>query len=143
MPTWVKVVLIIVIVGFVMLVLGIVLAARWVRTKGERLSEEGKAMAAEGQKFGEAKDAEACLAESLNRMKNCSGFICEAKIKLFLDNCLQTATVPPELCSTIPKQTAILDSARWQLEECERRGWKNNQRCTRLVQQLQLHCERQ
>lgn len=140
MPTWVKVVLVVVGVGFLLLVIGIVVAARWVKSRGAQLQEQGKAVIAEAEAFGKGKDGEACMAEALNRLKSAEGFIGEAKTKVFLQHCLQAATVAPEMCEGVPAPTEIMKSASWTLAECERRGWPNNQRCARLVGALQVHC---
>jgi hypothetical protein len=140
MPTWVKVVLIIVLVGFVVLVAGVIVAARWVRSRGESLKEEGKALVAEAREFGRGKDGEACLAESFTRLKACDGFICEAKVKIFLQGCLETATVSPEFCAGVPPPSEIMKTVRYQLAECERRGMANSKPCTRLMGGVQAYC---
>lgn len=140
MPTWVKVVLIIFLVGFVVLVAGIIIAARWVRSQGASLQEEGKVLMAEAEEFGKGKDGEACLDESFRRLKACNGFICEAKVKVFLQGCLSSATVPPEFCQGVPKPTEIMATVRYQLAECEKRGMASNKPCTRLISGVQAHC---
>ena len=141
MPTWVKVVLIIVVVGFIVLVAGIVIAARWMKSQGAVLKEQGEAVMAEAEAFGKGKDGEACMAEALNRLKTADGFLGEAKTKIFLQHCLSAATVAPETCAGVPSPTEILKSASWTLDECAKRGWANDQRCTRLIGALQVHCE--
>jgi hypothetical protein len=140
MPTWVKVVLVIVVVGFLAIVAGVIVAARWVRSQGASLQEQGKALAEDAEAFGRDKEPEACVAESLTRLKACPGFICEAKIKIFLTACLQAANDKTELCTGVPPPTEIMESARWQIAECDRRGWGNSQRCTRTVSTVQMHC---
>jgi hypothetical protein len=141
MPTWVKVVLIVVLVGFVLLVAGVLIAARWVKGQAAQLEKQGKATIAEARAFGEGKDGEACIAESLTRLKSASGFIGEAKVKVFLQHCLETATVSPATCEGVPEPAEIMDSARWTLAECGRRGFGNDQRCGRVLGALQVHCE--
>lgn len=140
MPAWVKVVLGIILVGFVLLLVGAIIAARWVRTRADNLKKQGEALIAEAQEFGRGKDADACVVETLERLRACEGFICEAKAKVFLQKCLTTANVKPELCRGIPPQSEIMASARWQIAECERRGWGNNQRCMRTIGALQMYC---
>lgn len=142
MPTWVKIVVVIVVVGFIGVAVAIVLAARWVKSQGAELQKQGEVVVAEGKRFGQGKDANACIAEALTRVRACDGFICEAKIRVFLQNCLETATVSPELCATVPKTTAILESAQWQVAECGRRGAPNDARCVRLIGELQVHCSK-
>ena len=140
MPTWVKVVLVVVIAGFLLLVAGVVIFARWVKAQGAQLQEQGKATIAEAEAFGRGKDGEACVAEALERMKTADGFIGEAKTKVFLQHCLGTATVAPQTCEGVPAPTEILKTAQWTVDECARRGYPNNQRCTRLIGALQVHC---
>jgi len=140
MPTWVKVVLIIFLVGFVVLVAGIIIAARWVRSQGASLQTEGKALMAEAQEYGKGKDGEACVDESFRRLKTCNGFICEARVKIFLQACLPSATVPPEFCEGVPKPSEIMATVRYQLGECEKRGMTNDKPCTRLIAGVQAYC---
>lgn len=141
MPTWVKVILIVVGVGFLLLVVGVVVAARWVKSSGEELQKQSKVILEEAEAFGKGKDGEACIAEGLNRLKAADGFIGEAKTKIFLQHCLSVATVAPQTCEGVPSPTEIMQSARWSIDECAKRGWANSQRCTRLIGALQFHCE--
>lgn len=140
MPTWVKVVLVVILVGFLLLVAGVVIFARWMKSQGARLQEQGKVAIAEAEAFGKGKDGEACVAEALNRLKTAEGFIGEAKTKVFLQHCLQAATVPPAMCEGVPAPTELMKTAQWTLDECARRGFPNNQRCARLIGALQVHC---
>jgi hypothetical protein len=140
MPTWVKVVLIVVLVGFTLLVGGVIVAARWVRSKGETLKEQGKAVVAEAEKFAETHTEAECVTESLNRLRSCPGFICEAKLKVFLTTCLNASEESPELCENVPGPDQLVQGTKWQLAECQRRGWPNNQRCMRMVNTVQVFC---
>ncbi|HYC88481.1 MAG TPA: hypothetical protein VEO54_04650 [Thermoanaerobaculia bacterium] len=140
MPTWVKVILIIVLVGFAVLVAGIVIAARWVKSQGPAIEQAGKDATAEAKAFGQGKDGEACIAESFRRQKAATGFLDQAKVNIFLQQCLDVATVAPETCKGVPEHTAIMDSVRWKSEECARRGRANDQACLQLISALQVHC---
>lgn len=140
MPTWVKVVLVVVLAGFAILAVGIVVAARWVRHRGHALMEEGKVVVADAERFGKGKEEEACMTESFARLKACDGFICEAKTKVFLTHCLGAANKSAETCNAVPRRSEIMASVRWQLDECSRRGMPNDQPCTRLLQGLQEYC---
>jgi hypothetical protein len=140
MPTWVKVVLVVVLVGFAAMAVGLVVAARWLRHRGQSLARETERISVEAEQFGKGKDGEACVTESLARLKNCDGFICEAKMKMFLVTCLNAANTTPETCKGVPNPNELVAGVRWQLAECSRRGFENDQRCTRLVQGLQVHC---
>lgn len=141
MPTWVKVVLVVVLVSFAALAVGIVFAARWLKEQGRAVAKNTENTVTEAQQFGKGKDAEACMTEALSRLKPCDGFICEAQTKLFLVNCLEAATVKPEECANVPATKELMQTVRWQRDECAKRGWPGDQRCTRLVQGLQVYCE--
>lgn len=140
MPTWVKVVLIIVLVGFVLLVAGIIVAARWVKSQAPAIEQAGKDATAEAKAFGEGKDGEACIAESFRRQKVAKGFLDQAKVNMFLQQCLDVATVAPQTCQGVPEPSAIMDSIRWKSDECARRGRANDQACLQLISALQMHC---
>jgi hypothetical protein len=142
MPTWLKVILIILVIGIALVAGAVFVGVRWFRAHEGELRAQGKAVIAEGQDFGRGKDAEACVAESFARLKRCDGFICEAKTKIFLQHCVSTANIPPSFCDGVPKRSEILASARWALDECARRGLPNHQPCTRLVGALQEACEK-
>ena len=141
MPTWAKVVLIVVLAGFMVAAVGIFFAARWIRSRGASLQQEGKAVAVQGEEFGRGKNAQACIDESLTRLRSAPGFIGEAKVKLFLQSCLRTATVDEETCRDVPATMSLIDTARWQMRECAKHGWANDQRCMRTISALQLTCE--
>jgi hypothetical protein len=140
MPAWVKVVLAMILIGMVLLLVGAMVAARWVRTRADNLKKQGEVLTAEAKAFGTGKPGEACVSESLTRLRACQGFICEAKAKVFLQKCLTAANQTPDVCTGVPPPTEILASARWQIESCQRRGWRDNQRCMRLLGGLQAHC---
>jgi hypothetical protein len=142
MPTSVKVLLIVFAVGFVVLVIGIIVAARWVKQRGESLKNEGVAVIAEARAFGEGKDAEACIAESMSRLDRASGFLGEPKVRMFLRHCLQAANVTPEACAGVPKREEILKTVSWSFGECAKRGKPNDRPCTRVLLALQQRCER-
>ena len=141
MPTWVKVVLVIVLVGFVLLIGGAIVAARWVRAKGERLQEQGKVLVSEAEAFGRGNETEACVAESLRRLRTCPGFICETKVNVFLTTCLSVAKPTPGLCTGVPGPMQPLEGAKWQAAECQRRGYPG-ERCMRTMAALQGYCSR-
>lgn len=142
MPTWLKVILIILFIGIVVVALAVFLGVRWLRSHEGELREQGQAVITEAEDFGRGKDGEACVTEAFARLRRCDGFICEAKTKIFLESCVKSSNVPPGFCDGIPKRSEILASATWALAECERRGLANDRPCTRLIGGLQEVCER-
>lgn len=140
MPRWAKVVLIASLAGLVLMFALLIFAGRWVRGRFDSFEREGDAAAVEGRGFGAGKEAEACVAESLERVKGCSFVFCEAKVMSFMGSCLDAATTPPGYCDTAATGTNADEWRRWKYEECERRGWGANEQCVRVVGVLQLHC---
>jgi hypothetical protein len=142
MPTWLKVILIILFIGIAAVALAVFFGMRWLRSHEGELRDQGRAVFAEAEAFGRGKDAEACVSESLARLRRCDGFICEAKTKIFLGQCVKSSNVPPGFCDGIPKRSEILPSVTWALNECARRGLANDRPCTRLIGALQEACEK-
>lgn len=144
MPTWLKVVLLIFVIGMTVLIGGIYLTYRWVRTHRDEVRAGAQKIVAEGEQFGRGRSGDACVAEALERGDRCgfANVVCEAKTKVFLDRCLAVATVPDEFCANVPKVENIVGSVPWAIRECARRGHPNEQRCTRLLQSVQAYCEK-
>jgi hypothetical protein len=142
-PTWLKIVLLVFLLFIAAMVGFGYLVFRWARQQGPQLQQQTRQTMEEAEAFGRGKDGEACIAESLARVKRCDGFICEARMKIFLSTCLGVATVPSGFCDGVPKQTEILNSTRWTMRECARRGYANSQRCGRLLATQQEYCSRE
>jgi hypothetical protein len=140
MPTWAKVILSLLLIGVLIIALVAFLTWRWVKNNAADLEKGGKAAVEEAQAFGRGKPAEACITETLNRVQKCDGFICEAKSKIFLTNCLGAADVTPELCANVPD--GIVAGATWSVDECARRGRPNDQRCIRAISGVAEFCRR-
>ena len=128
--------LIVVVIGVIVGVSGVV----WFRKHGKSILEEGQKSAEQGSAYGEGKQADECIGESLRRLKQCSTLTCQIQHKVFLNSCLEKATRPPEFCRDVPKQTEFTASARWALAECKRRGMENDQPCANLMQAVQTVC---
>ena len=142
MPTWAKVLLIVLVAGILCAGVAIFFGIRWARREFGQIQKDGPRMVADAQDFGRGKDGDACVAESLSRLARCDGFICEAKQKMFLMNCLSTATIAPEFCKDVPRHGEILKTATWAQAECARRGANDITRCTRVITGIQDHCSR-
>jgi len=140
MPTWAKVVLIVVSVLFLFVVVIGALGYRWAKTHAGELKDDAVKIKAEATEFARGKDANACVAETFARLDRCEGIICEVKSKLFLQACIAASAVPPDFCAPIPKRGEIIATAQWTLAECGRRGRPNDQRCTRVIGALQDYC---
>lgn len=140
MPKWVKIALVVVVVLFVATMALVVLAARWMKSQARTLEQQGQVLKTEATEFGQGKDAEACVAESLRRAGECTGFMCEAKAKVFMRTCMRAATVPADFCAGVPRPTELIAVGKWQVEECARRGFGNDRRCIGVIGEIPLYC---
>lgn len=140
MPKWVKIALIVVLVLFAGVVAAVIVAARWVKTQAKSLDAQITAVRAEAEAFGRGRDAEACLQESLRRVRACSGIVCEGKTKAFMSRCLQVANVPPGYCSGVPGPMEITKVGQWQYEQCVRHGFATDRRCIGIIGEIPLYC---
>ena len=140
MPTWLKVILIIVAVFIALIVGGGYIGYRWILSHQGEIRKQAAQVRADADEFARGKDANACIAEAFARVDRCDGIMCEARTKLFLSDCLEKTGVTPDICAAVPRRGQIIDSARWAVAECARRGRGEDQRCTRLIVELQEQC---
>ena len=140
MPTWLKVVLIVLALLFVLAAVVAVLGYRWVQSHAGELKADATKIKAEATEFARGKEANACIDETFARLDRCDGIICEVKTKIFLQNCIEASTVPAGFCASVPKRGEIMATAKWTLAECARRGRPNDQRCARVIPALQDYC---
>jgi hypothetical protein len=139
MPSWVKVLLAI-FGGFVLVIIVGGAGVFWyVHHNRARLMASGRRLMAEGAAYGRGRDANACIEEALRRGER--GFADGIRANVFLNGCLKTATVPPEVCAPVPPRNEIIRTSMWAAHECERRGHPGPP-CTNLMQQLQIRCEK-
>jgi hypothetical protein len=142
MPKWVKVVIVVVAILFVLAGVAAALAVRWIKRKAVQLQAQGEILVKDAHAFGQGRPAAACVDDTFVRLGQCDGFICEAKTKVFLTACLGAADVPPDFCATVPRRSEILRSATWAAGECAGRNRPGDQRCTRVIAGIQDYCER-
>jgi hypothetical protein len=133
-----------IILGVIVLLLIAVGAIGYVMMKkhGPQLRERFEKTEAEANAFGAGKPDTACVDEAFVRLRRCDGLMCEVEVQGFTTFCMQAAEPTAELCKGIPKPQNIMDTVKWSLEECDRRGLPQNKPCTRLIQTVQKHCFR-
>jgi len=143
MPAWLKIILIV--IGVIVLILvgfGVMGYVYFSQHRAEWM-KAGTAAKQEGEAFAATHDASQCVDEGIKRLSSCSGLTCEIGARTFLGTCMtKAANAPPQFCSGVPRRSEIIRSAKWRIEECGRRGQPNNQACGRLMQEVQLYCER-
>jgi hypothetical protein len=140
MPTWVKVLLIL--VGSFVLLIALVVGAGlyWWSQNKEELIEGSRRAIAQGEEYGKSADNQACLQEALSRYKQKPGLTSSISTKLFLGRCLQASRPTPGFCDDVPRPSEIFKSATWQTDKCKQNG-VSDQYCNQIVQQVQVYCE--
>ena len=143
MPAWLKIVLIVVGI-FVLMIVGLGAAAYiYFNQHKEEWAKAGAAAKQEGEAFAAGKDGSQCVDEGLKRLSACAGLSCEITARAFVQSCMTKAAPSPQLCTSVPKRSEIIASAKWALDECRRRGMAGNQPCGRLMQEVQRYCDKQ
>jgi hypothetical protein len=139
MPTWLKVLLVVLLVGCIVVV-GIGVAGYfWVKKNMKDVDPAGAAAA--GKTFGAGKTAQQCLDEGMARLAvNCDSIACQAKVRFFFEGCMEVATPTPALCEGAPGHTEIMKAAKWAADRCEKMGKKGDAKCTSLMTAVVPHC---
>ena len=141
MPTWLKVLLVLGVLGVVLLAVLVGAGVYLVRKHGPAMVESGKQIYGEGQEFGRGTDQQGCFDEGLARHRRAAGLGELLKTNLFLRSCLDAARATPGFCDAVPPQSEFVRSIRWQMAECERHGLTSEKQCGQLFQQLQQSCD--
>jgi hypothetical protein len=139
MPTWLKVLLIV--LAVIVLGLGALGAIGWgIYTWWQK---EGSGLIAtidEGKAFGADKDRTACVNEAVARIKREGGFTGAVKVRLFFDECLKAAKPVPGFCDNVPAPSSILKSATW-LDEMNQKYGLTGIYEKDLLAEIQKTCE--
>lgn len=141
MPTWLKVVLAIVVAALVVWAAASVVTWRSFTATRATLVEQGAAIRSEGAAYGHGREVRECIGESLRRLQSSREFTNEVSSRLFLDGCLSTATVPPSFCESVPRQDEAA-AAEWPINECRSRDAAEISRCSRVMQEVLRYCDR-
>ena len=141
MPTWLKVLLVVVGILVVLVVGVVVVGVIVVRKYGPELVEAGKQTVAEGQEYGRRTDNEGCVNEAVARHSRSEGFGDMIKNTIFLRTCLDASRPTPGFCDDVPRRFEFVKSAEWQLQQCKRYGLSPEKQCAQLFQQVQQFCE--
>ncbi|MBL8956901.1 MAG: hypothetical protein JNK82_39370, partial [Myxococcaceae bacterium] len=91
MPTWLMVVLGILIAGLLVCGIGAGAATWWFKKNEGALKATGERAKAEAAEFAKASDQAGCVTEALRRQKEKSGFMDEVEHRVFLSECLKVA----------------------------------------------------
>jgi hypothetical protein len=141
MPTWLKVLLAVLLAAIVFLAGGAFFAYHWFHTHRAQLVEAGAAVRREGAVFGRGRDTRQCVEESIRRLHTSREFTNEVRTRLFLGGCLSVAAEPPAFCESVPRQGEIAASAEWTINECRNLDAAEISRCSRVMQEVLRYCD--
>ncbi len=141
MRTLLKVLLVIAGLFFVLGIVCVVGGSVWLKKNKGKLMEMGDRASADGRAHGEGTDSDGCLDETLARMDTNKGLMAEVELKIFLKECLEVADAVDGFCDGVPPPGEIMKTVSWVTKTCAAEGRAGEQRCTRVVQAIQEHCE--
>jgi hypothetical protein len=140
MKTWVKIVLVCLLLGILAVVGASFAIYKWVVGAVREADTLVPAAQRDGREFAKHATQDGCVDEAATRASACASLGCEVAEKSFLQSCFAAATPDPKACDGVPSPDKLVESAKWGIKECQRRGHPGDQRCTRLLQTLQPLC---
>ncbi len=117
----------------------VVFGIRWASGKLDEFKEQGPAMIAEAESFGESASNEGCLEEALRRQLACDGMRCQVETAVFLEACLPVSAPTAGFCASVPPPDEFMATVGWSVDACEARG-RTDDDCPRLLRRLQDFC---
>lgn len=141
MPTWLKVVLVLLLAGAVCIagLIGVGVYV-WKRHGPQFVASVGEGER-EGRDFGEQTDNQGCVDESARRYREAKAITELFKHAIFVSSCLRASRETPGFCDAVPGTFEFAKTIRWRREQCERYGLTEQQQCNQLFQQVQQFCE--
>jgi hypothetical protein len=128
--------------GTLLVLIGLAVGAGiiWFEQNKEELRVRGQAAQSQGASFGASSSQEGCVDESLSRLDQCGGLICEVMVKFFLKACLKAAPSQAGFCGGVPASGEIMASVNWTMGQCSAHDHPLDQPCARLMGAIQEHC---
>ncbi len=121
MPTWLKVVLISLGVLFIVVTAVVGGGYWWWQQNGDALIADARAATAEGARFAAGRDDQACVDESVTRVKD-AGMSAALKAEWFLTGCLKSARSVPGFCDGVPSVDELVKSMSWNTQRTAQYG---------------------
>ena len=142
MPGWLKVLLIILLVG-ILLVVGVIAAGGiWFYRNKDALKAKLDTVTTEARDFGKNTDNQGCVNESISRYKAEPGITSAMSNGIFVRICLDNSRATPGFCESVPKQREFMKTAQWRKEQCRRAGLERDSYCESLFTPVQQFCEK-
>jgi hypothetical protein len=142
MPGWLKVLLIILLVG-ILLVVGVIAAGGiWFYRNKDVLKAKLETVTTEARDFGKNTDNQGCVNETISRYKTGPGITSAMSNAIFVRICLDNSRETPGFCESVPKQREFMKTAQWRKEQCQRAGLERDSYCESLFTPVQQFCEK-
>ena len=142
MPGWLKVLLIILLIG-ILLVVGVIAAGGiWFYRNKDALKAKLDTITAEARDFGKNTDNQGCVNETVSRYKAEPGITSAMSNAIFVRICLDNSRATPGFCESVPKQREFMKTAQWRKEQCQRAGLERDSYCEGLFTPVQQFCEK-
>jgi hypothetical protein len=145
MPKWVKIVLIVVGTLFVILVAAGFLGARAIKNTIDDVQKAAEEAKVDGEVFGMTSTTDECVAETVNRSSECSGFnpTCVPPLSTFLWDCVEETAFYPSFCAGMPPVVNEDDMVKWGRDICTKHGQPGNEMCAVALVTMTGYCEAQ
>lgn len=141
MPTWLKVVLGILLVG-VLLVAGLIGIGYYAwKQHGPQFVANVEQGEKEGRGFGAQTDNQGCVDEGVKRYRDAVGFSELMRDSIFVRSCLGASRETPNFCDDVPGAFEFSKTIQWRKAQCEKYGSPGGAQCGNLFQQVQEYCQ--
>ena len=142
MPGWLKVLLIILLIG-ILLVVGVIAAAGfWFYRNKDALQSKINDITTEARDFGKNTDNQGCVNETISRYKTGPGITSAMSNAIFVRICLDNSRATAGFCEGVPKQREFMKTAQWRKEQCQSAGLERDSYCESLFTPVQQFCEK-
>jgi hypothetical protein len=142
MPGWLKVLLIILLVGILLVVAVIAAAGFWFYRNKDALKGKLDSITTEARDFGKNTDNQGCVNETISRYKAEPGITSAMSNAIFVRICLDNSRETPGFCESVPKQREFMKTAQWRKEQCQSVGLAGDSYCESLFTPVQQFCEK-
>ena len=141
MPGWLKVLLIILLIG-ILLVVGVIAAGGiWFYRNKDALKAKLDTVTTEARDFGKNTDNQGCVNETISRYKPEPGFTSAMSNAIFMRVCLDSSRATPGFCESVPKHSEFRRTGQWRKEQCQRAGLEGDSYCESLFTPIQQFCD--
>lgn len=139
MPGWLKVLLIILLIGILLIVGAIGAGVWWWMRNKDALRSRARAIVTEGKDFGKTADNQGCVDEAVKRYKKDPGFLAAFANQGFLTGCLEASRPTTGFCDNVPLGD-FAKMGEWRESQCRRYDLQSGRDCQALVMPVTMFC---